>query len=67
MQLLIIYFSSSQVQALSTIDTCLQTRLDLMSTLFEQVDIAYDHESKIYKELVELRTKQEGIKEENSH
>lgn len=52
--------------ALSTIDTCLQTRLDLMSTLFEQIDIAYDHESKIFKELVELRTKQEGIKEKYS-
>lgn len=48
--------------ALSTIDTCLQTRLDLMSNLFEQVDIAFDHESKLYKEIVELRTKQEGIK-----
>lgn len=50
--------------ALSTIDTCLQTRLDLMSNLFEQVDIAFDHESKLYKEIVELRTKQQGIKEE---
>ncbi len=50
--------------ALSTIDTCLQTRLDLMSNLFEQVDIAFDHESKLYKEIVELRTKQEGIKEQ---
>ncbi len=50
--------------ALSTIDTCLQTRLDLMSNLFEQVDIAFDHESKLYKEIVELRTKQEALKEE---
>lgn len=50
--------------ALSTIDTCLQTRLDLMSNLFEQVDVAFDHESQIYKEIVELRTKQEGIKEQ---
>ena len=48
--------------SLSTIDTCLQTRLDLMSNLFEQVAIAYDHESKLYKEIVELRTQQEGIK-----
>lgn len=50
--------------ALSTIDTYLQTRLDLLSNLFEQVDIAFDHESKLYKEIVELRTKQEGIKEQ---
>lgn len=50
--------------SVSTIDACLQTRLDLMSNLFEQVNIAFDHESQIYKELVELRNKQEKLKGE---
>jgi len=55
---------NSVENSMATIETCLQTRLDLMSNLFEQVDIAFDHESKVYKELVELRIKQEGIKEQ---
>jgi len=54
---------NSVENALSTIDACLQTRLDLMSNLFEQVDIALNHESEVYQELVKLRTKQEKVKE----
>ena len=55
---------NSVENALSTIDTCLQTRLDLMSNLFEQIAITFKHEKELYSEIVKLRTMQDDVKKE---
>lgn len=49
--------------ALSTIDTFLQERLDLMTNLFEQAAVALEHESKVYAEVTKLRSEHSKIKE----
>lgn len=55
---------NSVENALSTIDTCLQTRLDLMSSLFEQIDVTLDHESKVYNDITALRSQHAELKDE---
>lgn len=50
--------------ALSTIDTFLQTRLDLMTNLFLQTERALDHESEVFKAVAELRSQHNSLQKE---
>ena len=50
--------------ALSTIDTFLQTRLDLMTNLFLQTERALDHESEVFKSVAELRSQHNSLQKE---
>lgn len=53
---------NSVENALSTIDTFLQERLDLMTNLFEQAAISLKHESEVYEKVSELRSEHDKVK-----